>query len=330
MAIDDNTLYGLNGAQVKELPGKIEAVKGLARELTTDDCNWPVSNPDGVAMWLLPEGMYSCDSATKVYPDNGASSVSYHLFFKFYSGGYSHMVYYDPGSYAWKYWIANTTTGARYQLGRITPEIINNLTSTDSGKTLSAAQGKVLKDLVDSNLGKAKVLTADDYNYPTGSPSSVALWLLEPGFYVGPSDASVNVTPYVGLNTGMGDGYPGNGVLVLKTATSSSRGGLAWFGGGEGESKLVYGIDINGQNSSSRRLDTAVVDSLTSTATTSALSANQGKALKDMIDALPTGSATVLTTADYNYPTDNPSCVALWLLEPGIYSWADDVAFRAN
>ena len=42
------------------------------------------------------------------------------------------------------------------------------------------------------------------------------------------------------------------------------------------------------------------------------------------------GGMTELTTADYNYPTDNPSCVALWLLEPGIYSWADDVAFRAN
>ena len=58
MAIDDNTLYGLTGAQVKELPGKIEAVKGLARELTTTDCNWPVANPDGVALWLLEPGMY--------------------------------------------------------------------------------------------------------------------------------------------------------------------------------------------------------------------------------------------------------------------------------
>lgn len=38
----------------------------------------------------------------------------------------------------------------------------------------------------------------------------------------------------------------------------------------------------------------------------------------------------ILTTDDYNYPTDNPSCVALWLLEPGTYSWKSEVAFRAN
>lgn len=28
-----------------------------------------------------------------------------------------------------------------------------------------------------------------------------------------------------------------------------------------------------------------------------------------------------LTSADYNYPTDNPTTVALWLLDPGVYWW---------
>ncbi len=31
-----------------------------------------------------------------------------------------------------------------------------------------------------------------------------------------------------------------------------------------------------------------------------------------------------LTTADYNWPTNNPTSVALWLLEPALYSWGVD------
>lgn len=32
------------------------------------------------------------------------------------------------------------------------------------------------------------------------------------------------------------------------------------------------------------------------------------------------GGGKVLTTADYNYPANNPTGVALWLLKPGIYA----------
>lgn len=61
MAIDDNTTYGLTGAQVKELPERIEAVKGTPRVLTTDDYNYPVNNPTRIALWLLEPGMYRWD-----------------------------------------------------------------------------------------------------------------------------------------------------------------------------------------------------------------------------------------------------------------------------
>ena len=73
MAIDDNKIYGLSGAQIKDLPEKVDAVKGLARELTTDDYNWPTANPDGVALWLLEPGIYAVYSGTKWYATNAAS-----------------------------------------------------------------------------------------------------------------------------------------------------------------------------------------------------------------------------------------------------------------
>lgn len=37
-----------------------------------------------------------------------------------------------------------------------------------------------------------------------------------------------------------------------------------------------------------------------------------------------------LTTADYNYPTNNPNSVALWKLDPGIYYKADNVTARTD
>lgn len=44
------------------------------------------------------------------------------------------------------------------------------------------------------------------------------------------------------------------------------------------------------------------------------------KAVTDALNALPTGGATELTSADYNWPTDNPTGVALWLLDSGWYT----------
>lgn len=43
------------------------------------------------------------------------------------------------------------------------------------------------------------------------------------------------------------------------------------------------------------------------------------KAVTDALNALPTGGITELTSADYNWPVDNPDGVAPWLLEPGLY-----------
>ena len=39
---------------------------GIA-ELTTSDYNWPVSEPDGVALWKLETGIYKADAGIKLY-----------------------------------------------------------------------------------------------------------------------------------------------------------------------------------------------------------------------------------------------------------------------
>ena len=48
----------------------------------------------------------------------------------------------------------------------------------------------------------------------------------------------------------------------------------------------------------------------------------------NFVGVIPGGEegVTVLTEADYNYPADNPNKIAVWLLEPGVYTWGSYTA----
>ncbi len=67
MAIDDNTTYGLTGAQVKDLANKVNVAQSTLHVITADDCNWnrqtgEEGTPDIVAAWKLPSGLYEVRS----------------------------------------------------------------------------------------------------------------------------------------------------------------------------------------------------------------------------------------------------------------------------
>ena len=47
-------------------------------------------------------------------------------------------------------------------------------------------------------------------------------------------------------------------------------------------------------------------------------------------EEVQTGGVIELTTADYNYPTNNPTQVSLYLLDRGIYTWGSGVVVRAG
>lgn len=158
MAIDDNTTYGLTGAQVKELPEKINAVKGLAKILTTDDYNWnstagdDTTEPfDSIAYWKLPSGYYKVTSGVVIkIPSGGVSSsirnmlvmtseASSVAIISFYNAATIQRLYKDltPGSYS---------SGQTKIL--TVGDIVDNLTSAISSAPLSARQGKVLNEKI--------------------------------------------------------------------------------------------------------------------------------------------------------------------------------------
>lgn len=166
MAIDDNTLYGLTGAQVKELPGKINAVKGQPRFLTASDYNYPVSNPASVNPGMLAPGFYIAkDGTVNVFDGQTARANRENILFfisKTPSETNMHeMIVIDGNrgasndSYKVAFFYTDTSTGTTSKRGGALGYglldggfVANNLDSNASNRVLSAKQGKVLKDFI--------------------------------------------------------------------------------------------------------------------------------------------------------------------------------------
>lgn len=165
---------------------------------------------------------------------------------------------------------------------------------------LTGAQVKELPERINAVKGLARVLTTDDYNWPTtGTKTSVALWLLDPGIYCGPEDGTaVSVKLNSTTSDSMGDGYSNIAIVLKNVNDSSQRGQVLFIDGSSGRLTQYYSITASGSSSTRIYLRTSdIVDNLTSTSTNAALSANQGKVLKDLIDniAVPTVNDATLT-----------------------------------
>lgn len=143
-----------------------------------------------------------------------------------------------------------------------------------------------------TNRGLAKVLTADDYNYPANNPTSVALWLLEPGMY---QKIDSNVSAYVSQVQSFGNGQLaivgkngsfGRAIVVLEASVQASSGATPGY---------FYFVSNVGAQNNYGVLSRDVMNSLTATQNQNGyvLSAYQGKVLKDMI-----GDLANLTTED--------------------------------
>lgn len=208
---------------------------GQVRELTTADYNYPANNPTGVALWLMPAGLYKHANGVNVYatsfyelPYNALglvgvpTSVGTPIFIirqQYDSGGYFvahyYSVYDENGSYNHEGYIG---------------EPYNNLNSYSSAYPLSANQGRVLNEKIEG-----RVIT--NAGAPTTATVGTVGQLLEDttnGKLYQCTDAT---NPYVWAEVGAGGG----------------------------------------------------------------------------------GGVTTLTTADYNFPANNPSLLALWLLPEGQY-----------
>lgn len=159
-------------------------------------------------------------------------------------------------------------------------DVVNNLTTTDTSKALSAAQGKALNDKFNGN--KINI----NFSVTSNSTNNATI-----KGYMGNIDGAtlVNKLTY-GAN--LVDSSSDDWVITLQevSATKVSFTGIR-FAGFNLYSKNIS-VTISGSNYTNMAVITAnryvpnVVNNLTSSDTTDALSAAQGKALNDKISAL--------------------------------------------
>lgn len=159
-------------------------------------------------------------------------------------------------------------------------DVVNNLTTADASKALSAAQGKVLNDRFNEN--KISI------NFSAASNSADNTTIKG---YMGSIDGATLVKKLT-YGANLVDSSSDNWVITLQevSATKVSFTGVR-FTGSSLYSKNVS-VTISGSNytnmtvTQGSRLVPAINNTLTSTSTSEALSAAQGKALNDRISGL--------------------------------------------
>lgn len=159
-------------------------------------------------------------------------------------------------------------------------DVVNNLTTTDTSKALSAAQGKALNDKFNGN----KI----NINFSATSNSTDNATIKG---YMGNIDGTTLVSKLT-YGANLVDSSSDDWVITLQevSATKVSFTGIR-FAGFNLYSKSIS-LTISGSNYTNMAVITAnryvpnVVNNLTSSDTTNALSAAQGKALNDKISAL--------------------------------------------
>lgn len=159
-------------------------------------------------------------------------------------------------------------------------DVVNNLTTTDASKALSAAQGKVLNDRFNGN--KISI----NFSATSNSTDNAAI-----KGYMGNTDGSTLVSKLT-YGANLVDSSSEDWVITLQevSATKVSFTGIK-FAGFNLYSKNIS-VTISGSNytnmtvAQGSRFVPAINNTLTSTSTSEALSAAQGKALNDRISGL--------------------------------------------
>lgn len=136
-------------------------------ELTSADNNYPADNPDGIAVWLLPLGLYKFAASVKVYLVSGVqlTATTYNPLYigvmmdnvagitgrKFIIEFAIHASGAHSRNTMRIYTVNNNGTSPEYQNSSYvirSSDIYNGLTQGSTGYALDATQGKVLNDKI--------------------------------------------------------------------------------------------------------------------------------------------------------------------------------------
>lgn len=159
MAINDDKTYVLTGSQIKDI---VNNIKTAQSSLADVDDNYPTSTPSGVALWLLPPGVYRAPNGKKVYVSisraitvNDNDGCIFIVFRENASSTYTTILY----------------GGAESNRGYRGPKVA--IVSTGSGSTYSDGY-IVSSDSLTGSLGRNAGGSYVGYNYQVPNTSLVA------------------------------------------------------------------------------------------------------------------------------------------------------------
>lgn len=173
-------------------------------------------------------------------------------------------------------------------------------TAGGGGSTYTAGDGIDITSNVISatNTGLAKILTTADYNWNSTAHDStttpfdcVALWLLPEGYYY-----NKNQVDYVQYSSQSAAHHWKNAFIIGPKGSSYRR--VIWFDYANNAISL-WTVAENGGSGGSKGILTGadIVNDLVTISSSKALSATQGKTLKDLIDSLVVKNAGAPTTS---------------------------------
>lgn len=218
-----------------------------------------------------------------------------------------------------------TTDGDKYLKGDGTWGTVQAGSSYTAGDGINISAQDVISA---TNTGKARVLTTADYNWPTtGTKTSVALWLLEPGVYTWEKSNGPKVDATLSDESISAYGYQ----TALVTSSTSVAVSIYAFSNSANASMFYQAYPPTGERLYRREflMSNSIVDNLTSTANTKVLSANQGKVLKDLVDSLAiraTGAPTTSTVGQVGTlyeDTTNGKLYQCTAVSGNTYTWTE-------
>lgn len=183
----NSTYYRWNATTSQfDFVGEIAGGGGDIKTLSTDDYNYPTNNPDRVALWLLPNGLYRIPTSgvSVYYASNSVWTVSHGDFVvieKFQAGAKPISMYFFGSTDGVEYCEVSTSGNLNRALAYT---ILSDRVSQSTGNSQYYVMSqKAVTDALASAGGGITELTSADYNWPVSDPQGIAYWLLDDGVY---------------------------------------------------------------------------------------------------------------------------------------------------